>query len=151
FLDVVHSYHVRPPDDPPVYAEDYLWASPGGASMEALAATLPPVVTYGSTVVERGRAHFMGPPLVECPRCGGQMQRRQVALSFKHAPEASRSQEVEAWVCSCGERYVPGPAARAAYLRAFGRAGSPPRATLADLYREEGKAELIGGRIVRFM
>ena len=28
---------------------------------------------------------------------------------------------------------------------------SPPRATLDDLYREEGKAELIGGRIVRFM
>ena len=26
---------------------------------------------------------------------------------------------------------------------------SPPRATLDDLYREEGKAELIGGRIVR--
>ena len=26
-----------------------------------------------------------------------------------------------------------------------------PRATLADLYREDGKAELIGGRIVRFM
>lgn len=26
-----------------------------------------------------------------------------------------------------------------------------PRATLDDLYREEGKAELIGGRIVRFM
>jgi len=28
---------------------------------------------------------------------------------------------------------------------------SAPRATLDDLYREEGKAELIGGRIVRFM
>src|SRR5262245_34285700 len=28
---------------------------------------------------------------------------------------------------------------------------SPPRATLDDLYREEGKAELIGGRIVRYM
>lgn len=28
---------------------------------------------------------------------------------------------------------------------------STPRATLDDLYREEGKAELIGGRIVRFM
>ena len=28
---------------------------------------------------------------------------------------------------------------------------SPPRATLDDLYREEGKAELIGGRIVRSM
>src|SRR5437867_315859 len=26
-----------------------------------------------------------------------------------------------------------------------------PRATLDDLYREEGKAELIGGRIVRYM
>src|SRR5262245_46136107 len=26
-----------------------------------------------------------------------------------------------------------------------------PRATVDDLYREEGKAELIGGRIVRFM
>jgi Uma2 family endonuclease len=29
--------------------------------------------------------------------------------------------------------------------------GSTTRATLDDLYREEGKAELIGGRIVRFM
>jgi Uma2 family endonuclease len=28
---------------------------------------------------------------------------------------------------------------------------SPPRATLDDLYREEGKAELIGGRVVRLM
>lgn len=28
---------------------------------------------------------------------------------------------------------------------------TPIRATLDDLYREEGKAELIGGRIVRFM
>jgi Uma2 family endonuclease len=28
---------------------------------------------------------------------------------------------------------------------------TPPRATLDDLYRVEGKAELIGGRIVRFM
>ncbi len=28
---------------------------------------------------------------------------------------------------------------------------APPRATLDDLFREEGKAELIGGRIVRFM
>jgi Uma2 family endonuclease len=28
---------------------------------------------------------------------------------------------------------------------------STPRATLDDLYREEGKAELIGGRIVRYM
>jgi Uma2 family endonuclease len=28
---------------------------------------------------------------------------------------------------------------------------APPRATLDDLYREEGKAELIGGRIVRYM
>ena len=28
---------------------------------------------------------------------------------------------------------------------------SPPRATLDDLSREQGKAELIGGRIVRFM
>ena len=27
----------------------------------------------------------------------------------------------------------------------------PPKATLADLYREKGKAELVGGRIVRFM
>jgi Uma2 family endonuclease len=29
--------------------------------------------------------------------------------------------------------------------------GSATRATLDDLYREEGKAELIGGRIVRYM
>ena len=29
--------------------------------------------------------------------------------------------------------------------------GSPPKATLDDLYREPGKAELIAGRIVRFM
>jgi Uma2 family endonuclease len=29
--------------------------------------------------------------------------------------------------------------------------GTRTRATLEDLYREEGKAELIGGRIVRFM
>src|SRR5689334_21897343 len=29
--------------------------------------------------------------------------------------------------------------------------GTTARATLDDLYREEGKAELIGGRIVRFM
>src|SRR5438105_10370708 len=28
---------------------------------------------------------------------------------------------------------------------------STPRATLDDLYRTEGKAELIGGRIVKFM
>jgi hypothetical protein len=103
-----------------VYEDDYLWDSTAVGRLEALVKTIPPIVTLGSIVVERGKAHFKGPPLVECPRCNSKLTRGTATLTFRHAPLATQQQQVEAWVCPCGEFYAPGKIAREAYIRAFG-------------------------------
>jgi hypothetical protein len=114
----------------PVYEGDYQWDSTAVGRWETLAKTLPAMVTRGSIVVERGRPHFKGPPLVECPRCNTQLTHEAATLTFRHAPAATQVQRVEAWVCSCGEFYVPGEIAREAYLRAFGRDRYPLRGSV---------------------
>lgn len=52
-----------------VLEDDYLWDSTSVRREATLAKTLPAMFTCGSTVVERGKPHFKGPPLAECPRC----------------------------------------------------------------------------------
>jgi hypothetical protein len=110
----------------PAYEDDFEWDSSPVGRWETLAKTLPPIVTCGSIVVERGKPHFKGPPLVECPRCKTKLTRGAATLTFRHAPPATQRQQVAAWVCSCGEFYVPGEIARDAYLRAFDRASALP-------------------------
>jgi len=102
---------------------------------ETLAKTLPAIVTCGSIVVERGKPHFKGPPLVDCPRCKSKLNRGTATLTFRQAPPATQKQAVEAWVCSCGEFYVPGEIAKEAYLRAFRH--SPTEQPLDDGKRPE--------------
>src|SRR5207249_10048931 len=109
-----------------VYEDDYQWDSTAVGRWETLAQTLPPVVTRGSIVVERGKPHFKGPPLVECPHCKNKLTHGTATLTFRHAPAATQQQRVEAWVRSCGEFYVPGEIAREAYFRAFQRSPSKP-------------------------
>jgi len=103
----------------PVNENDYQWDSTPVGRWETLAKTLPAIVTHGSIVVERGNPHFKGPPLVECPRCKSKLTRGTATITFQQAPPATQVQGVEAWVCSCGEFYVPGEIAREAYFRAF--------------------------------
>jgi hypothetical protein len=110
----------------PVYQCDYQWDSTAVGRWDTLVKTLPAIVTRGSIIVERGKPHFKGPPLVECPRCKVGLARGTATLTFRHAPAATREQQVEAWVCSCGEFYVPGEIAREAYLRAFQRSSAKP-------------------------
>src|SRR5437868_91502 len=102
---------------------DFQWDSTRVGRQESLAKTLPPIVSRGSIVVERGKPHFKGPPLVDCPRCQSKLSHGTATLIFRHAPAETQKQQVEAWVCSCGEFYVPGEIAKAAYIRAFQPAG----------------------------
>jgi hypothetical protein len=111
----------------PIYQDDYQWEGTTVGRWATLAKTLPAVITRGSIVVERGRPHFKGPPLAQCPRCKSKLTHGTVTLTFRYAPPASQEQPVEAWVCSCGEFYVPGEVAKEAYSRAFERStGGPP-------------------------
>jgi hypothetical protein len=123
----------------PVYEDDVQWDSTPVGRWETLAKTLPAIVTCGSIVVERGTPHFKGPPLVECPQCKTKLTRATATLTFRQAPPATQEQRVEAWVCSCGEFYVPGEIAREAYLRAFQR--SPTERTFEDSKTPEGADE----------
>jgi hypothetical protein len=102
-----------------IYESDFRWDSTRVGRFESLAKTLPPVLTRGSIVVERGKPHFKAAPLVECPRCQSKLSRGTVTLTFRQAPAATQAQQVQGWVCPCGEFYVPGETARDAYLRAF--------------------------------
>ncbi len=115
-LRAFRSFRVKP-----VYEDDFQWDSTAVGRWQTLAKTLPAIVTRGSIVVERGKPHFKGPPLVECPRCKNKLTQGTARLTFRHAPLATQVQQVEAWVCSCGEFYVPGEVAKDAYTRAFQR------------------------------
>jgi hypothetical protein len=115
-----------------LYEDDFQWNGSSAGRLETLAKTLPPIVTRGSIVVERGEPHFKGPPLVECPRCNTKLTHGTATLTFRHAPTATQEQRVEAWVCACGEFYVPGRIAREAYLRAFQRSTTERRTSLTD-------------------
>ena len=108
----------------PAYENDYLWDSANVQRFDTLVKTLPPMVTRGATIIDRGRPHFKGPPPVQCPKCGTALIPGTTSLTFKHAPALSKLQMVKAWVCSCGESYVPGEAARQAHRAAFGQPAS---------------------------
>lgn len=86
---------------------------------ERFAARLPKVFSKGSILYSNGRAHFKAGPVDACPKCGGRPVRGMTRLAFHLAPAATREQQVEAWVCPCGEAYVPGDIARAAHRLAF--------------------------------
>lgn len=102
-----------------VYEDDYLFDTASAHSMASLGRSLPRVVTRGPTLILEGRPQFKSPPRIPCPRCDHELQRGTTIIIFKNAPVGCRKQEVEGWVCECGETYVPGDIARAAYQAAF--------------------------------
>jgi hypothetical protein len=114
----------------PIYDADYQWDSTPVGRWQTLTKSVPAMVTRGSVVVERGMPHFKGAPLAECPRCKTKLTHGTATLTFRHAPPATQMQRVEAWVCSCGEFYVPGKIAKEAHLRAFGRDRYPLRGSV---------------------
>lgn len=106
----------------PVYEHDVLFDTGGANRLATIASHLPPVVARDAVLVRGGKVHFKAPPTIPCPKCGGILTRGTTTIDFEYAPRASRRQVVEGWVCACGEAYVPGPRARAAYIRAFSQA-----------------------------
>ena len=124
----------------PIYEDDYQWDSTAIGRWETLAKTLPLIVTRGSIVVESGKPHFKGPPLVECPRCKSKLTKGTAMLTFRHAPPATQEQQVAAWVCSCSEFYVPGEISQEAYTRAF----EGPRAAQAPNHSRKNWRKVVG-------
>jgi hypothetical protein len=103
----------------PIYEHDDRFDTGGACRLSTIASRLPPVVTRGSAIVHGGKVHFKAPSVILCPRCGKALERGKATIFFEYAPRESSRQAVDGWVCSCGESYVPGPKARAAYIRAF--------------------------------
>jgi hypothetical protein len=103
----------------PMYEHDDLFDTGGACRLAAIASRLPPVVTSGSAILHGGKVHFKAPPATPCPKCGTVLTRGKTTIVFEYAPSSTRHQIVDGWVCPCGESYVPGSQARAAYLRAF--------------------------------
>ena len=89
---------------------------------DRLVAKVPAVFTHGSIVYRNGKALFKAGPVPACPKCGARPVRGRTRITFHYAPSATREQEVDAWVCPCGEAYIPGDAARAAHAAAFASA-----------------------------
>jgi hypothetical protein len=104
---------------PPIYEHDDLFDTGGACRLATIASRLPPVVARGSAILHGGKVHFKAPPAIPCPKCGTVLTRGKTAIDFEYAPSSTRHQIVDGWVCPCGESYVPGSRARAAYLRAF--------------------------------
>lgn len=102
--------------------DDYLFDNSPAWRLNTIAARLPPAFTRGATLIQQGRTFPKAPPQIPCPKCGQILVRGTTELIFVHAPEATRTQQVAAWVCPCGESYVPGRTAKAAHHRAFGTA-----------------------------
>lgn len=101
------------------YDDDYLWNTGNSGRLDAVRSSLPDVMTSGETIVLQGRPRFKSPQKITCPRCGHELQRGTTTLVFRHASLEQREQTVEAWICGCGESYVPGKTARDAYRRAM--------------------------------
>jgi histidyl-tRNA synthetase len=96
--------------------------------LERIAASLPPAVTRGETLIVNGRVQRKSPEVIDCPKCGTTMTRGTTTITFNDAPKATRVQSVDGWICNCGESYIPGPVARAAHERAF----APPKPTMSE-------------------
>ncbi len=105
--------------------DDELFDSGGARRFATLARRMPSLVVKGATLIEQGRVHFKSPPAISCPRCGRTLKPGLATIDFLHAPEATRRQEARAWVCPCGEAYIPGEAARDAHARAFASSARP--------------------------
>jgi hypothetical protein len=103
----------------PAYADDHLYESGEAWRLRAIARRLPPVLTRGATIVQSGKVHYKQAPQIHCPRCGQVLRRGTTTMVFHHAPPAQREQPVSAWICPCGESYVPGAVAREAHALAF--------------------------------
>jgi len=58
--------------------------------------------------------------LTECPVCGAAFEPTDVVMIFAKAPEATRRQNADGFADLNGHTYVPGAAAKRAYLAAFG-------------------------------
>ncbi|MCI0639287.1 MAG: hypothetical protein L0Y72_30050 [Gemmataceae bacterium] len=104
----------------PVFEDDFLWNTADANRLSLISSHLKLPVAKGSVIIDQsGHAHYKGPPVDICPRCGAKLRYGATQLTFKHAPVETQVQPVEGWVCPCGEKYVPGETARQAYLRAF--------------------------------
>jgi YgiT-type zinc finger domain-containing protein len=102
----------------PSWDDDDMWPAAAGP-WGRFAARLPEIFTHGSIIFSKGKAHFKVGPIDTCPKCGHKPTRGRTQLTFRYAPATTQVQEVDAWVCQCGEVYVPGDIARAAHQRAF--------------------------------
>ena len=101
------------------FQDDFLSDNTGAISVTSVRDRLPAVDVRGVTVINAGAVHTKAPRIIACPRCGNMLKEGMTVLRFKLAPEPTRAQHVEGWVCDCGEAYVPGVAAKAAHGRAF--------------------------------
>lgn len=106
------------------FAEDYLFDSGPAHSLPSIRRSIPSGTTRGSTIFINGKPKFKSPQVIECPSCGGVLRPGKATIVFQHAREGSREQEVDGFVCECGEQYVPGDTARAAYQRAMRCSGA---------------------------
>ncbi len=105
------------------YQDDFLLDNTGAISIASVRDRLPAIDVRGATVINAGVAHTKAPRMIACPRCRNMLKEGTTVLRFRLAPEPTRAQQVEGWVCDCGEAYVPGVVAKAAHRRAF--AGAP--------------------------
>ena len=90
------------------YQDDYLWDTGDAGGLETIRASLPALLMAGETIIRHGRPRFKAPRKISCPRCTSELRRGKVTIVFRHAPAGEREQQVEGWVCDCGEAYVPG-------------------------------------------
>ena len=101
------------------YSDDYLFDTRGAGGLRAVAENFPHVTTRHRTIVVDGKPKFKAPLKILCPRCQHELRPGVATIEFRHAPEDRRKQSVDAWVCECGESYVPGEVAKQAYRTAM--------------------------------
>lgn len=75
---------------PPASEDDHLWDTAGAFGHARIAATLPAVVTRGSTLIKDGVVHRKAPREYRCPACGGQMIRSETILRFPRRRPSGR-------------------------------------------------------------
>jgi DNA-binding CsgD family transcriptional regulator len=105
------------------YDDDYLFDTNGAGGLGAVAERLPHVTTRHETIVVDGKPKFKAPVKIRCPRCQQELHPGIATIEFRHAPEDRRQQSVDAWVCECGESYVPGEVAKKAFRAAMTESG----------------------------